>query len=178
VTERGMAKITGTSQPHMHNILKGIRALPPELADRLMSVAGLTLDDLVGARPPSAGVPPQHTPISFSAGTMERRSCYLPEDACMQPRFQAGDLVFFDQSERARMEIDSSSIYVVNFEGREWARYVRRGGNRLYLAAENSLGVPGEWDFVSLLERTVLDVVKGRIIWICRQVEAAKAPQQ
>ncbi len=35
-TERALARIAEVSQPHMHNVLKGIRALSPDSADRLM----------------------------------------------------------------------------------------------------------------------------------------------
>ena len=49
LTERGMARAIGVSQPHLHNILKGIRTLPPELADQLLVLAGLSLHGLMGA---------------------------------------------------------------------------------------------------------------------------------
>ena len=93
----------------------------------------------------------------------------------MEPRFQPGDLVFFDQSEPARIELDSKSVYLVTFENKEYARYVRKGGNRLYLACEESLLKPSEWDFVTLADKTILEVVRGRIVWICRQVEKPEA---
>ena len=46
-TERGLARILGISQPQIHNVLKGVRKLQPELADRMMRVAGLTVLDLL-----------------------------------------------------------------------------------------------------------------------------------
>jgi hypothetical protein len=36
-TERGLARMTGISQPHLHNVLKGARKLSPEIADTLLA---------------------------------------------------------------------------------------------------------------------------------------------
>jgi antitoxin component HigA of HigAB toxin-antitoxin module len=36
LTERSLARITGISQPHMHNVLKGKRLLSLEKADRIL----------------------------------------------------------------------------------------------------------------------------------------------
>ena len=46
LTERGMARLTGVSQPHIHNVLKGVRNLSPQIADRLLKTFHLTLLDL------------------------------------------------------------------------------------------------------------------------------------
>jgi plasmid maintenance system antidote protein VapI len=45
-TERGLAKILGASQPHMHNVLKGTRTLQWDLADRLIAQLEMKLLDL------------------------------------------------------------------------------------------------------------------------------------
>jgi hypothetical protein len=47
VTERGLAKALGISQPHMHNVLKGTRSLSPELCDRVLAQMRLSTLDLV-----------------------------------------------------------------------------------------------------------------------------------
>ena len=47
ITERGLARLTGVSQPHVHNVLNGKRLLSPEMADRLMAGLGIDLLDLV-----------------------------------------------------------------------------------------------------------------------------------
>ena len=46
-TERGLARLTGISQPQVHNILKGARNLTPEAADRLLSRLEMTVLDLL-----------------------------------------------------------------------------------------------------------------------------------
>ena len=58
VTERSLARLAGISQPHLHNVLKGIRTMTPDIADRLMSVLRITVIDLSSAPAhPKAGSP-------------------------------------------------------------------------------------------------------------------------
>ncbi len=47
LTERGLARMIGISQPHMHHILKGVRALSLENADRILRGLNLTVVDLL-----------------------------------------------------------------------------------------------------------------------------------
>ena len=47
ITERGFARLTGISQPHIHHVLKGVRALSPGMSDRVLEGLGLTVLDLV-----------------------------------------------------------------------------------------------------------------------------------
>ena len=41
-----MARLTGVSQPHIHNVLKGVRNLSPEIADRILKTLHLSVLDL------------------------------------------------------------------------------------------------------------------------------------
>jgi transcriptional regulator with XRE-family HTH domain len=47
VTERSLARITGISQPHLHNVLKGKRLLSIQKLDRVLSYLELDLLDLI-----------------------------------------------------------------------------------------------------------------------------------
>lgn len=49
LTERGLARHTGISQPHLHNVLKGVRVLSPHMADLLLHHLHITLLDLLNA---------------------------------------------------------------------------------------------------------------------------------
>lgn len=49
ITERGLARKAGISQPHLHNILKGVRALNVETGDLLMENLGIAATDLLNA---------------------------------------------------------------------------------------------------------------------------------
>jgi transcriptional regulator with XRE-family HTH domain len=42
LTERGFARRLGVSQPHIHNVLKGVRILTPRLADLMLGQLGLS----------------------------------------------------------------------------------------------------------------------------------------
>ncbi|MGH9663617.1 MAG: hypothetical protein ACRD9L_04240 [Bryobacteraceae bacterium] len=46
-TERALARLTGISQPHMHNIIKGIRTLTPEMGDQVLKCLRWSLLDLL-----------------------------------------------------------------------------------------------------------------------------------
>ena len=47
LTERGLARVTGVSQPHIHNVLKGKRLLSAGKADAILSHLHLNVLDLV-----------------------------------------------------------------------------------------------------------------------------------
>lgn len=46
-SERGLARILGISQPQVHNVLKGARRLRGDLADRLLTMLGLSVTELL-----------------------------------------------------------------------------------------------------------------------------------
>jgi hypothetical protein len=48
-TERGLARASGISQPHMHNLLKGIRGLNTATSDQLLTRLGINITDLLKA---------------------------------------------------------------------------------------------------------------------------------
>ncbi len=50
LTERGLARLTGVSQPHIHNVLKGKRDLSMGTADNILSALGMDLSDLMEGR--------------------------------------------------------------------------------------------------------------------------------
>ena len=54
VTERGLARMAGISQPHLHNMLKGVRGLSAEKADLLLLRLGLSVVDLLDMVPEAA----------------------------------------------------------------------------------------------------------------------------
>jgi hypothetical protein len=47
LTERGLARLVGISQPHMHNVLKGQRVLSPQLADQILKQLHISVLDLI-----------------------------------------------------------------------------------------------------------------------------------
>jgi len=47
ITERGLARVTGVSQPHIHNVLKGKRLLSLETADQILRRLQMDVLDLL-----------------------------------------------------------------------------------------------------------------------------------
>lgn len=47
VTERDLARLTGLSQPHIHNLLSGARLLTVRCADQILERTGLSVLDLL-----------------------------------------------------------------------------------------------------------------------------------
>ena len=47
LTERGLARLVGVSQPHIHNVLKGARELSIELSDQILQTLRISLLDLI-----------------------------------------------------------------------------------------------------------------------------------
>lgn len=92
-TERGFARLIGISQPHAHNVLKGVRNLSPEIFDLALKNLHMSLLDLVPLDQIEAElqhrthermveVPLRDRPIgpgeSWSAGVNWRKSFQLP----------------------------------------------------------------------------------------------------
>jgi transcriptional regulator with XRE-family HTH domain len=46
LTERRLARMVGISQPHMHNLLKGVRILSPQMGDRILKKLRMSVLDL------------------------------------------------------------------------------------------------------------------------------------
>jgi hypothetical protein len=47
VTERGLARVTGISQPHIHNVLKGKKLFSSGMSDTILRGLNLDLLDLL-----------------------------------------------------------------------------------------------------------------------------------
>ncbi len=47
LTERGLARISGVSQPHIHNVLKGKKVISGELCDAILRQLQMDLLDLM-----------------------------------------------------------------------------------------------------------------------------------
>ena len=47
LTERGLARLTGISQPHIHNVLKGKRILSMDSSDLILASLRIDIRDLI-----------------------------------------------------------------------------------------------------------------------------------
>lgn len=61
-TERGFARLIGISQPHAHNVLKGVRKLSPVVLDSVLRYLNLSLLDLAALQELEANLKKRHPP--------------------------------------------------------------------------------------------------------------------
>ena len=47
LSERGLARLTGISQPHIHNVLKGKRSFSIEISDTILFFLKIDIQDLI-----------------------------------------------------------------------------------------------------------------------------------
>ena len=197
ITERQLAKITGISQPHMHNVIKGVKVPSPELSDRILKEIRLSVCDLWSPETVSAdaGIPIVQDPVG--PGNPYPRECYsgahpfsmemraglahpvvfrLRRDAQMAPDVMEKDLVLVDRSREVRRSPDARSMYLVEFEGSGLIRYTRRRGPGIWLASSETRDCPALWQRAAVDGRDILEVIRGRIVWIGRQMETPSGP--
>jgi hypothetical protein len=72
-SERGLARLTGVSQPHMHNVLKGTRLLSTDMADQILRRLRINLVDLLTAAEDgaAAGAAPADTCECRAVGLLD-----------------------------------------------------------------------------------------------------------
>ena len=200
LTESHLARLVGVSQSHIHNVLKGIRKLSAELADEILRELRIDTEDLLGANTPVSALPfrpvpllsgalglgmqqfePERTagsaqlPAHIVAAVRRPLAVRLGTDTKASPRFENGDLVLVDQSIAARRKIIKHAVYVVSTAEGPRLRYVRPGAGCIYLASENCLSCPSKWTPVPVADSTLLLIVRGRVVWVSRQLERAMA---
>lgn len=195
LSERGFARLMGYSQPHVHNVLAGVRRMNARFADDLLGALGLSLEELSNS---TARRPLSHVPVPLCSGEISPNREYpseksvaaailapagaLPatghclafrvgaDENSMWPSVWPGDTVVVDPSLRGRRNPDVQSIYVLRINGRGYVRRCHGLSHRLLIVSdqEPSAGPPLSW--VSLENRKILDVVRGRIVWIGRSL--------
>lgn len=195
-TERGLARIAGLSQPHMHNVLKGIRSLSAESADRLLRALRLSIPDpdwkgLGAAESDFRAVPilrgrvgpGSEADFSVFGGQMLLRAALLqgvvnPVAARLAPdlvlprSFAANDLVLLDQNPAIRARPDPVSSWVVADSGGLRVRYLRMSAGKVHVASDADLADLRKWHSIPLRTRTILEIVRARIVWLERKMES------
>jgi hypothetical protein len=202
VTERGLARLIGLSQPHIHNSLKGIRTLSLESTDRLMAALELTVTDLLGASPGRneadaglgfhavpflrARIGPGSQPVfdvfggflpvasSLAAKLVQPVAARLAPDLVLPAACAAGDVVLLDQNPAPRAQ-PLSGIWVTSDDAFGMrVRYVRLIASQLFVYHEANLADPAKWGVIRLDGRSIPDVVRARVVWIGRDMETAE----
>lgn len=193
VTERALANLAGISQPHIHNVLKGVRRLSMEAADILADRLDISLADLVrseyaevpllegrlgpdnpfpAVESASARYPFLRAEISHLDRPVAAR---LAADPGAAGFFREGDLVLLNRAEAGRQMPNPGEHYALAHCGGGLVRRVRRGSRGLYLLAEAE-GASG--DYISLRDRHILEIVKAKVVWIGRYLEPVSASRR
>lgn len=197
VSERGLARQAGISQPHLHNALKGIRTLSPEATGRLMLALDVSMPEVIWSGGEFQASEVRAVPLlrdrigpgyaaSFEtfrgympfparlvATVTQPIAAWLAADLALPSEFRAGDLVLLDQSPVERTAAGPAGGRVVIENAGVRVRYVRRVHGNLEVAG--NLTGPGHWRRISLRGRNVLDIVRARIVWIGRELETPLA---
>lgn len=196
ISQRRLARLTGFTQPHIHNVLHGSRSLRPELADAILGSLELSMADLLGdcaassacqsvglwrgSLGPHRSFPdridypaPVALPAFFLARFTQPTLLRLAADEeTMTPLIEPGDVVLVDRAEDSRGRPVFGSIYALALSGQSAVCRCQRVGGALVLVAENGRRLPALPDCVPLARRDILDVVRGRVVWAGREFPA------
>ncbi len=200
ISERRLASLTGISQPHIHNVLKGERILSNRAADFILQRLGLTLADLLEPTgnnvshlevPVLEGCLGPGLPLPTKPGKLERypfsRSFLasierpvlvrLAEDALLAGLFRGNDLVLLDRSRSARLAPAENDYFVVNRHGEGLVRRVSVEREDLLLLHGTPMS-PAVPMVLPLQPCHLLDVVRARVAWVGRllPVHAPRGP--
>jgi hypothetical protein len=197
VTERGLARLSGLSQPHIHNTLGNIRTLSIESTDRIMTALNITVGDLLGAPAGhaeadftftavpflNARIGPGSQPVfdsfrgflpvvsSLAAGLVLPVAARLAHDLVLPRSCAARDIVLLDQNPAARVR-PLSGVWVISDDAFGMrVRYTRLIGSLLFVFHEANFADPVSWATIPLAGKNILDIVRARIVWIGRELE-------
>jgi hypothetical protein len=196
ISERGLARLTGFSQPHIHNVLKGARLLSVEVADQILRSLRIDLMDLL----PEAGEAPRREAtdgaecrmVALLDGCIARRQPYptatgweqypfpaadvgrlespvavrFAPDPLRAPLFRGHGVVLLDRSEAIRREPDGEGYFALNLPGGGTLGLVR------LVQQDTSLWVrhAESWQSVPIGDRDPLEVIQGRVSLLVRQL--------
>ena len=197
ISERGLARLTRISQPHIHNVLKGTRLLSMDMADQILQRLRIDLVDLMtaaeasGARldPPDSG---ECRMVAMMDGWIGREHPYPQTVGRERHPFPAAALERLESPVAARLAPDPLRAPI--FSGRgvvllDRAEEVRRdpdeeGYYGLDLSGGGTIGLvrragrrlylwvrPADvWQSVPLPDRSPLDTIQGRVSLVVRQL--------
>ena len=168
VTERGLARLSGISQPHIHNVAKGVRLFSPKFSDILLDALGLSIEDLLTPQdfaaakyqtaiytpvplldsPAGPGLPVEFNratsqllaPISLARDLADPFALRLGADPALAPPFIEGALLLVD---RATGAFDAASLYLISGENGSVVRRVQPAAGGRYRILESGALILG-----------------------------------
>jgi hypothetical protein len=198
LSERGLARITGISQPHIHNVLKGKRLLSMDMADQILQRLRINLVDLLPGS--VAGAPPRPEPgdssecrmVAMLDGWIGREHPYPQAVGRERYPFPAAALEPLGYPAAVRLAPDPlrppifSDAGVVLLDRSEQVRGDpdEEGYFALDLGGGGTIGMVRRagrrlylwvshadvWQSIPLPDRNPLDVIQGRVRMVVRQL--------
>jgi hypothetical protein len=190
ISERALARLTTISQPHIHNILKGVRLLSMDTADLIMDRLHIRLEDLMTApqadriigdfrtvrlldgwigreHPYPQNIGREHYP--FPSAEVDRLespvAARLAPDPLRGPIWSDG-VVLLDRSAAVRQNPDEAGYFAVDLVGAGAIGMIRRVNGAFYLWARHD----GEWQSMRLPDRGARDLIQGRVSLLVRKL--------
>jgi hypothetical protein len=207
MTERGLARLAGISQPHLHNVLKGVRVLSPAMADQAVLNLHLSAFDLVDENELTLSQvrplqPPRYVEIPLLADRLGPglpfpelgiKSGWLPFPASdiegltrpvavrLAPDPQAPPL--FRTNDVVLLDPFSSTNFLPDPDSyyaidAGGGGYLRRIEQRHNELFLHTENGPANPACISLLDRNILEVVRARAIWIGRYLKRRPIAQR
>jgi len=197
-SERRLAHLCGLSQPHMHNVLNGIRLLSNEAAGSLMRALDMEIPDLVarisaqssstisivpmlrGRIGPGADADLASLrgyfpfPASLVAGLVSAVAAVLAPDLVLPKELAALDIVLMDQNP-SRRAAPGPGLWVVAEGAGLRVRYLLLENDRLRLGDAVVRDEPERWPSIPVHGRNILDIVRARLVWMGREMEKEPA---
>jgi hypothetical protein len=196
-SERGLARLTGVSQPHIHNVLKGTRLLSTGMADQILRRLRINLMDLATAEDGAApGAAPadgcEYRTVGLLDGWIGREHPYPQAVGWERYPFPAAAVDRLEAPVAARLAPDPlrpamfSGCGVVLLDRCEAARLNpdEAGYFAVDLSGGGTIGLvrrarrrlylwsqhADRWQSIALPDRGPLDVIQGRVSVVVRQL--------
>ncbi|HUO31583.1 MAG TPA: helix-turn-helix transcriptional regulator [Bryobacteraceae bacterium] len=181
ITERGLARLAGLSQPYVHNVLKGTRLFSMASADQMLHALGINLVDLLTADqdgrvryrlvPVLAGcigpgcpypeaVGPEHCslPAADIQDLISPVAARLVPGAHHGPHFGSGGMVLVDRAEAPRLDPHPDAYFLLDFGADSALGLARRTNHGAYEWAY----ARGAWQPFPWPDRDPLDLIRGQ----------------
>lgn len=196
LSERGMARITGVSQPHIHNVLKGVRLLSMDMADQILRRLRIDLMDLAiegdsdWAPSPGAAAAVDYRRVGLLQGWIGPGRDFPDTFSDERYPFQAALVELLDSPAAVRLAPDPSRPLIFSAAGvvlLERSEKVRRepdedGYFALALPSGGTIGLvrsihrrlclwacnTGKWQASPLPQRDRLQIIQGRVSVVVR----------
>jgi transcriptional regulator with XRE-family HTH domain len=197
ISERGLARLTGVSQPHIHNVLKGTRRLSADMTDQILQRLRIDLADLLTAGDGALhGPEPVHPgdcrTVALLDGWIGREHPYPQESGQDRYPFPAAEVERLESPVAARLAPDPlrAPIFggagVVLLDRAESVRLVpdEEGYFALDLSGAGTISLvrraarllyvrvcyADAWRSVPLPDREALQVIQGRVSLVVRHL--------